>query len=62
MKTLNLTYIGIYTTEIEVDDDLELTPEELRNIAYETYPDFNDGAASWDLSTVEDAGQIYEVD
>ena len=62
MKTLNLTYIGIYTTSIEVDDDYELTSEELRRMAYDMLPDVNDGSASWDLSLVEDGGIIYEVD
>jgi len=62
VKTLNLTYIGIYTTSIEVDDDYELTSEALREIAHETYTDFNDGSASWDLSLVESNGIIYEVD
>ena len=62
MKTLNLTYIGIYTTSIEVDDDLALTTKELRRMACDTLPDVNDGYASWDLSLVEDDGIIYEVD
>ena len=62
MKTLNLTYIGIYTTNIEVNDDYELTPEALREIGYAINPDFTDGGASWDLSTVEDDDKIYEID